>query len=374
MDTLTHGFLGAVIAQTGFRDRIGRDAPWFAAATAVAADADVFVKPLMKLAGMQVNDLTMMHYHRGLSHSLLMVPVIAVAVAGLWWSIRRKWASRRAGTERNEAENPPDKNQPGKNRSVPPFRLLLACCFIAALTHPLLDWCTSYGTQILSPITTTRYAIDAIPIVDIFYTPILILTLLTCRLVRWFKTNPARTAIIVGITGFALSTGYIITGAAISLSLRAQAEKILNADETRAYPMMGTIFLWRITARDGDTWYVGGHNVLFSAPLEKGRFTHIGNADNEWTGRARGLEEVKTYEWFAMGQIRASYRLQDGRHVVGFHDMRYGLSAGDVESMWPMVVTFDETGKVLDISRRHSHRHTNMSELFRRIWRETWKK
>ena len=373
MDTITQGLLGAVTAQLGFRERIGRDASWVAAATAVVADLDVFIRPVMNLAGMEDNGLAMMYHHRGLSHSLLMVPIIAAAAAGLWWLGRRKWAGRQvARAERDGSGLSHGEDPPRKTRHMPAFRLLYACCFVAALSHPLLDWCTSYGTQMLSPITNTRYAIDAIPIIDIFYTPALILTLLVCWLVRRFKSKPGRAAIIVGITGFVLSTGYIAVGAAIGWSLRTQAGRILKTDDTRAYPMLGTIFLWRITAEDNDAWHVAGHNVLFSAPLGKSRFTRVAKIDNEWVRRAARLEEAGTYEWFAMGQMRAAYSQRDGLHFVEFHDMRYGATPGGGDSMWPMLVTFDETGQVLNASRRSSHRRADRGELIRRMWHDTW--
>ncbi|MDY7010311.1 MAG: metal-dependent hydrolase [Planctomycetota bacterium] len=369
MDTVTQGLLGAVTAQLGFRERIGRDASWVAAATAVVPDLDIFVKPLLQFMGVNVNGLNMMHIHRGLSHSLLMTPVIAAAAAGLWWLARRRALRNANASGRSDAET---HSQPSGARRRPTFGLLYACCFVAALSHPILDWCTSYGTQILSPITKTRYAIDAIPIVDIFYTPALILTLLACRLVRWFKGGSCRAAIIVGIAGFTLSCGYIAAGLTIGLRLRAATEKTLNLNHTRAYPMLGTIFLWRITAVDDDAWYVARHNVLFSSPLDKDRFVRIDKVDNEWVRRAARLEEVKTFKWFAMGQVRAAYRRRDGLHFIEFHDMRYGSTPGGGDSMWPMLVTFDETGQVLNISHRSSHRRADRGELIRRIWRDTW--
>lgn len=369
MDTITQGLLGAVTAQLGFRERIGRDASWVAAATAVVPDLDILVKPVLNMAGMEVSDLTMMHYHRGLSHSLLMTPVIAAVVAVAWWLARRRISRNANASDQSGADAG---SQSTQARRRPAFGLLYACCFVAALSHPLLDWCTTYGTQMLSPITNTRYAIDAVPIVDIFYTPALILTLLACRFVRKFKTKPGRAAIIIGVTGFVLSTGYLATGAAIGAGVCAATEKTLNLNRTRAYPILGTILLWRVTAEDKDAWYTARHNILFSRPLERSRFTRRAKVHNEWISRARRLEEIKTYEWFAMGQMRAAYSRRDGLHVVEFHDMRYGAMPGSPDSMWPMLVTFDKTGRVLNISRRLSRRRADRSELLRRIWHDTW--
>ena len=66
MDTITQGLLGAVTAQLGFRQRIGRDATWVAAAAAVVPDLDIFIVPLMSMTGMEVDSLAQLRYHRGL--------------------------------------------------------------------------------------------------------------------------------------------------------------------------------------------------------------------------------------------------------------------------------------------------------------------
>ncbi len=365
MDSLTQGLLGAVTSQLGFRQRIGRDAGWVAAAVAVTPDLDVLVGPLLSLSGAEAGEMAVTTYHRGLSHSLLMTPLIAAVGAGIWW-----WARRRAGNRRRSAQ--PDGAAEAPAGRPPPFSLLYACCFVAALSHPLLDWCTSYGTQLLAPITKTRFAIDAMPIIDIFYTPMLIVTLLACYLLRKLKANPRRATLIAGWVGFALSTGYIIAGVGLNWSLRASAAGALGNCRTRAYPQLLTIFVWRVTAEDEQAWYVARHNVLFSPPLTAESFTRAAKVDNQWVRRARRLAEVKTYRWFCSGQMREAYARSDGLHVVTFHDMRYGASLESPQSMWPLRVSFDRHGSVVDVSRRHRYRRGDFGKLARRLWRDNW--
>lgn len=101
MDPITQGLLGAATAQLGFRQRIGRDATWVAAAAAIVPDLDVFVAPLLSLTGMEMDAMVQVRIHRGLSHSLLFAPILSLPIAALWWRLRRSVARRNAdGVER----------------------------------------------------------------------------------------------------------------------------------------------------------------------------------------------------------------------------------------------------------------------------------
>ena len=353
MDPITHGMLGGVTAQLGFRQRIGRETTWVAAAAAVLPDLDIFAglfAPSVRNGG----HLAMVPVHRGLSHSLLMVPVIALSVSLIWWWFRRRAA--RTG------------------RASPSFWLLYSCSFVAVLSHSLLDWCTSYGTQLLAPISRARFALDAVPIVDIIYSPILILTLVACCVARKRKTDARKLTLLIGWLGFSLSVGYIcagytLRGAAIRHARRSIGEA---AGGTYAgYPRLGTIFLWRVTRETPDKWTVFRVRPLRGAG--EIRWNEAPVVDNEWVRRAREQPKARTYDWFAMGQTRATYELRDGRHVVGLHDMRYGaLTTESLESMWPLVVTFDASGRLLGVRSVRRTGGKRRWQAAREAWRDIW--
>ena len=122
----------------------------------------------------------MMATHRGFTHSLLLYPFTAIPIALLWWWFRRTSLP------------------PASDSLRVKFRWLYACVLVALATHPLLDLFTSYGTQLFLPLTHHRYALHGVPIVDIIYTPVLIITLLTCYLLRKRKTPAEKTTLIVG--------------------------------------------------------------------------------------------------------------------------------------------------------------------------------
>jgi len=390
MDPLTQGLLGAATAQLGFRQRLGGATTLIAALTAMLADLDVVVGPVMRLLGAEVDGFTLMRTHRALSHSLLAVPGIALVTALPWWRRRRRKARQAAAAQAphpaiDSATHPEVAAEItadiGRTEATPkpPFLLFYACTLVAAASHPLLDFCTSYGTQLLAPFTTARLALDAVPIIDIIYTPILIITLLACWLARKFSAAGApRVTIAIGWLGMLLGVGYIAAGYALGRLAEERAVELAVADgarrheirEANAYPYLGTIFLWRTTVRTDDKWYVTRLRPLRAEPPAPDDRQQASIGKHLLIASARELPQVKTYEWFAGAQLRGEYRRVGDRHFVLFHDMRYGRTISSVESMWPTEVQLDWQGTVKGVRRLHHYRDGRRSELFRRVWEE----
>jgi inner membrane protein len=356
--------LGAVTAQLGFRQKIGRDATWVAAAVAVFPDLDILVTPIISLTGGEVGEFDMIVNHRGLTHSLLFVPIFALLAAFVWRRLRAALTAR---------GSPADDNKP------PPFLLMYGCVFVALLSHPLLDVCTSYGTQLLMPISNVRSALDAVAIIDLIYTAMLIVTLIVCRLVRRKGIEFGRKSLVIGWVGFMLSTGYLCTGYLMRNLACREASKLLNvhlADEVEArsrpefhaYPQLGTIFVWRVTAKTEENWSAAKVNVLLPPLAGDFAWQHSETPDNAWIQRARELQDVKIFEWFAMGQLRPTYEKRNGLHIIQFHDMRYGIRSQSLISLWSVRVTFDQRGKLLEIERVRHYPSNGIGSILRQTW------
>jgi len=370
MDTLTHGLLGAVTAQLGFRQRIGRDATWVAAGAAVLPDLDIFISPVLSLSGAEVDDFTYATVHRGLSHSLLIAPVLSAVVAFGWWWFRRRVA---AGNRRN----PP--GLPGPETHSSPrfasFRLLFACIFVTVVSHVLLDWTTSYGTLLFSPLSNARLTLDAMPILDMIYTPLLILTLAACYWVR--KITPRRavaTTLVIGWVGFLLGVGYIGAGRMMHDKAVNRALRLVDRSRVRradAFPAIGTIFLWRVIVETDDAWLAARvHLFANPGPIRASRVPKA--PADPWLDKARQLPQVRVFNWFAMGRVRAEVRCLDGRHIVEFHDVRYGLSPESLESLWPLRVTYDQAGQLVRVERVFYHGRGGFPRLIKQMWQDIW--
>jgi len=362
MDTITQGLLGAVTAQLGFRQSIGRDATLVATASAILPDLDVFLAPFITLSGAELDGFAVAASHRGITHSIIFAPLLALPVTLLWW-----WLRRSLGNQGNHATK----------RHSSPWMLYL-CVLVAVATHGLLDWCTSYGTQLLSPITARRYAIDAVPIVDFIYTPLLIVTLLACGIARRVnRSRQVRRTLIIGWIGFLSSVAYLAAGrvmhnwAAEQARMAADQAKmtVIRAD---AYPALGTIFLWRTVVETEQEWIVARLHRFSGDRANEWRRQIARKNNGPWVARARQVGQVKNYDWFADGRLRASYASQGDHHIVTFHDMRYGWPVESVESLWPLTVILNDEGKVLHVGRKPRNPRPSPRRMVKDIWHDIW--
>lgn len=363
MDPLTHILMGATTAQLGFRQRLGRGATWAAIVATVVPDLDILAGPVLRAVGADLDGGNPWAIHRGLSHSLLVAPILALPIAAAWWKMQR----RRLQNE------PPDAGGAREGPPPAPFGLLYACVLVAGLTHPLLDWSTAYGTQILAPITATRYAASCLPIIDIFFTPMLALTLLACWLARKGSLGRARRAtLVIGWAGFLLSIGYLVAGAVLHdraanlARALAGGTRIVRAE---AYPALGSIFVWRAVIETDKQWIAARIRPLASAAPRHESAPKQGSA---WIERARELPEVRSYLSFATGLVRAAESERDGLHVVELHDMRYGLRPESIESLWPLQVTFDKQGRPLSAETHPPPAASNRWRLLKETWSDLW--
>lgn len=372
MDSITQGLLGAVTAQLGFRQRIGRETTWVAAAVAVIPDLDILIHPLLSLSGAESGDLDHIVTHRGISHSFLLIPLMALPVALLW-----RWAknNNRRGAELKTG----CPAVPPVSKANPSFALLYTCTFLALLSHPLLDWCTSYGTQLFAPLTSRRFAIDAIAIIDIVYTPMLIFTILACYIVRKIRADSRKLTLWIGWIGFLVSVGYIFTGWQFHNQAIRQVKKHFAGQldacasaQYRAYPQLGCIWLWRVTEQRQNQWNAAQCNLLFDPYLQRVKWTSGSASDNQWVQIAQSLPAVQTFYWFAMDQIRPEYDHQPHRHIVDFHDMRYSSDPAGLESLWSLRVIFDDDGNLMLVDQMRHYPRRGYSSIFQQAWRNIW--
>jgi membrane-bound metal-dependent hydrolase YbcI (DUF457 family) len=140
LDNLTHSLFGLTLARTPL-GRAGRGTTPALLLASNIPDVDIVVT-----AGGAAKYL---QFHRGVTHGPLGVLGLSLAVAALVWLARRRWD--RASTD------PPAR-----------FLMLWAVAAVGIVCHVLMDLPTSYGTRALSPFSWTWYAVDWMPIVDLY--------------------------------------------------------------------------------------------------------------------------------------------------------------------------------------------------------------
>ena len=187
MDTITHGIAGALIGKAIFagEDLFGPSAPaasageksgsegrqrsqvtrgrvvtWSLMLGAIFPDSDV-------LRDLFSHDrLLVVTWHRSITHSLVLLPLWAMLLAGLTRALTswRKW-------------------------EAPSFAASSGIYAVGILSHILLDLVTSFGTMIWSPLKWSRPAWDLLFIVDFTFTGILLVP----QLLAWVYSHPGKT-------------------------------------------------------------------------------------------------------------------------------------------------------------------------------------
>lgn len=315
MDSVTQALLGATIAEAGFRRKLGGRAIAWGALCGIAPDLDLFAT-----IGNEWNELA---HHRGLSHSLLALTAVSPILGALAW----RWPGKRQGTAFG----------------------WIQLTFWALVTHPLLDACTSYGTQLLAPLSTERFAIDAIAIVDLAYS----LPLLAAVVRAWRGRDRDKSARFAAAM-LALTTAYLGFGLVQSRRAIAWADEELRAMsfesvETRALPTLGNLFVFRVIARDGEGAYRIA-TLSLSAPRTP-RWYALADDDDPLVAAARETSEARLFTWFAMDFAHADLIHQDHGFTVRFRDLRYGSLVDPRETLWGADARFGLEGHLLGVER-----------------------
>ncbi len=138
MDPLTHLATGVICSQL-----LPAPSRWWAA----MAGAIFAVLPDVDYILIFWDRLAFIRYHRGFTHSLAALPLFALAGALLGQALGGpRW-----------------------------FKPLFILGLVVLLSHLLLDLATSYGTQILSPFSGRRLALDWLFIIDPYFTALLLI-------------------------------------------------------------------------------------------------------------------------------------------------------------------------------------------------------
>lgn len=197
MDNITHTLAGALIAEMGLKRR-SRFA--FAACLlgANAPDIDVFVPLAFPVDGIE--------FHRGPLHGIFAWPFLAAGIVAILWLV--------------------DKLKP-RGPDTLPFRpgALFVVAFLAVLTHPFLDWLTTYAMAIFAPLSWRWYSGNAIFIIDWVYW-LLMIAGVGWSAWRWrrYLPHPGKPAQVAGL----IMLAYIGLNLAESIWVERQTEAALR--------------------------------------------------------------------------------------------------------------------------------------------------
>lgn len=286
MDSITQAALGAAVGYAVGGRVLGRKAVLWGIGLGTLPDLDVLIRFEDPVANFT--------YHRSFTHSLFVLGALSPLIA--------------AGINRL--------HKVPKNQSRSIFLMVL----LVLLTHPLLDAFTSYGTQLLWPLTDYPVYWASISIVDPVYTlPLLIASIMALISPRAIRSQRAVLLALV------LSTGYLgwtqVAQARMTTYAQAELQKQnIEADRLFVTPALFSSLLWYVVAVEDDTIHYGFRSFLDDAEKSFSMARMPRNED-----LLSGMEDtwiVDRLKWFSHGFYRAE--VQSGKVVMS--DLRMGLA------------------------------------------------
>lgn len=317
MDTFTHGLAGLLLGRAGARDD-ARSTGLACGLAAMFPDADAFFIP----GGFRSpgSSLAYLEFHRGPTHSFLLAPLFAAAIAGMAKLLRRRVR----------------------------FQTFWLASLGGIVSHILFDWITSYGTMFFSPLSWKRYALDWVFILDPIFTGILVLFLLLSSFRRGLASRR------IAVTGSLLLFSYIGLCAVMHSRALSSARKLFpNSAETdlAALPQPFSPFRWVLfgsSAGSIDAAYVdvgpsapdaaldAGRavprtfweavrtlSVSYARP-ERARIVEFPRRETEFAvARAEKFDDVAVWSRFARFRVAKVEPASGGNTRVTFTDLRF---------------------------------------------------
>jgi len=296
LDPISQGVLGAVAAQQcAPRKQLGfaAIAGWLGG---MAADADVIFRssedPLFRL-----------EMHRQFTHSLIFIPFGGLIVASvIFWL----WARRQQIS----------------------FKTTYLLATLGYATHGLLDTCTSYGTQLLWPLTDLRVAWNSISIIDPLVTiPLLVLIVCACwRKSKWYAYAAALWCLIY------FTFGVVQRERAAEVGLDLAQSRSHFVDSVAAKPSFANLLVWKTIYEYNNRYYVDAVRVGLEPQVFPGDSVaklHIPR-DFPWLDMdSQQARDIERFRWFSNDYLAVSPI--NSKQII---DMRYSAIPNEVRGLW----------------------------------------
>ena len=250
MDPLTHALSGALLARATWRKGHQlslRQRTLVGFVTAAFPDIDYLLRLTTD------NFLVYLNYHRGITHSVLMLPI--------WAFILSLIVSR---LFRSSHDSP-----------TPDWRSLYVICCLGLGIHIAGDVITSYGTMIFAPFTSWRASLDTTFIIDPYFTGIIILSLIASFL---YKKRQA-----IATSGLVLLLSYLGLQSwshhrAIQIGVEASHTNGWRDTTVHAIPQPLSPFHWKVIVEHKEHYHVARVRLLgedYKAPNEADFVKHL---------------------------------------------------------------------------------------------------
>ena len=300
MDPISHAALGANWAQSRTAGSSGQllAAACVGAVSAMAPDLDALIQS-------PTDPLLFLEYHRQFTHALAFVPIGALLCAGLFYRFMRTRLT---------------------------FAQTYLCCLLGYGSHPLLDACTTYGTQLLWPFSNARIAWSIIAVVDpLFTVPVVALGLLA-----GFKRRARYARIAVVWAAAYLAFGLFQQARAAAIGAQVAASRGHVPVRLVAKPAFSSLILWKTLYEYDGRYYVDAARTGFAAAGYAGESTDKLDLARHFPWLARGSQQAIDVERFR--RVADDFLSVDDDAPNRIVDLRYSLVPNEIEGFWAIVL------------------------------------
>ena len=229
MDSITQGLLGAVTFALIKDKEIGKKSLLIGAIAGTIPDLDVLLSPFF-------NEVAFLSVHRSVSHSAIFAILISWLLGAVFHRIYKRKHS---------------------------LLKWIFAFFLAIFTHALLDWCTTYGTKLLSPFSSHLFSTNNIHVIEPTYTIILLIGFLILLIKK--ASNKSRQR-IVSFT-LILSSCYLLwtfasKGIANEHFVKELARQEIQYDKLMVSPTPLNSVLWHGIAKTTEGYYFATYSLF----------------------------------------------------------------------------------------------------------------
>lgn len=292
MDSLTQIVLGAACGEAVLGKKIGNKALLFGAIGGTIPDLDVFVGNLL-----YGNRIDAMLFHRGFMHSILF-SVIAAFLLG--WLVHKLYNSG------NRLDSTTQKDW-------------ISLFFWSLFTHPILDCFTPYGTQLFTPFSSYRVALNNIAVADPAYT----LPFLICMIVLMFFRRTSNKRRLWLKFGIGISSVYMLFTFGNKLYIDSVFRKSLKDSEINAIrfstqPAIFNNILWYGIVESEAAYFVSDYSLFDS----ENQFLNFREIPKRRDLKPSEFKDIRDLGWFS-NQYYSVYKLKENEYQ--YNDLRYPL-------------------------------------------------
>lgn len=337
MDSLTQGLLGAATFAVVKDKEIGKRSLLIGAIAGTIPDLDVLLAPFF-------NEIEFLTVHRSISHSLVLAIVLSFVLGESFFRLYKRKQSR-----------------VGWNLAF----------FLAIFTHSLLDWCTTYGTKLISPFNDHLFSLNSIHVFEPIYTSILLVGVLF----HVFKSSSNLRNQKAIKYALILSSIYLVLGLVSKnhayYHFKDQLDKNdIVYEDILVSPTPLNVFLWHGIVKQKEGYQFGTYSIFDRKKPIKFQFVR---SENEIVSEVMGNRLIKYYLEYTQGYPLIE---KDDNGDIRIYAIKYGPINyyGKPEFVYPLSFNINDLSEEnirIDYDGKSRGPVKNYKNLFKRIKGET---